>query len=66
MPLSLVIGHKIDISTQISAQWHAHPVPQTHAVRSEILALAASNIVDLRSYTRKRVYPQPLVKSGEA
>jgi hypothetical protein len=65
MQLSLLVGHKIDISTEICAKWRAHPVPQTHAMRGEMPAAAGSNIVDLLAYARKRVATVALVQPSE-
>ena len=66
MPLPLLIGYKIDISTEICAQWRVHPVPCAQVARSEIPTQADGKIVDLRAYARKRIDHELTAGTGSA
>jgi hypothetical protein len=55
MPLSLLIGYKIDVATEICAQWRTHFVPSAQITHRKISTATNSNIVDLRAYASKRI-----------
>ena len=55
MPMPLLVGYKINISTEIAARWRAHPVPSAHVVDSAISTALDSKIVNLRAYAHDRL-----------
>ena len=65
MPLPLLIGYKIDISTEICAQWRIHLVPSAQIRHGRISSAIDGKVVDLRAYARKRNARERAVKTGE-
>ena len=66
MPMPLLIGYKIEISTDICAQWRLHLVPAAQLTRGEISNASDSKVVDLRAYACKRMDRELAVQTGDA
>jgi len=66
MALPLLIGYKIEMSTEICAQWRIDLAPSAQITHGRISSAIDSKVVDLRAYARKRIDRELTVKTGDA